>query len=256
MIFEVTGIKYNKQASRYDIPTRSSPSKDIVMGEDGKIYQIAFITGKDNEKRPIFGEIWFDAMRGGQIVLNRDNPSDRALYNYLMLTNWNESNPHRDESKIPVFKVLNNKKDAESEVAMKKIRLDAENRAFALSHKQVLGFAAHLGKDTTLDIGILRREVLEYAGKKPDAFLEADAMITSLSHYYVIARKGLKKNIIKIDGRNSEFKWSDGGKTGYKGFNEKNEEDNVRGFATWLKNEKLGNEVSTRIEAELSQIEE
>lgn len=102
------------------VPTMFVPNRDSIQTADGW-REIAFITRASPEKAKTlpFGTIVFEPSGQGMLTLSGNSAVDCHLFQYLELCNYNESNPGRDVSKVPIFKRLDLAGDA-------KKKMDAE----------------------------------------------------------------------------------------------------------------------------------
>lgn len=190
------------------------PSTDIVYDKmKGEFVSIAAIERQDTEGRPIFLNIIFSSANMGYLFLNGSNPVHQKIYQYLELSNFNESNKDRNQEYEAVFYRVDNKKEAMEERQMRKLIVKAVNIALDLDDKKAKEVALALGIDAET-IEEIRNMLEDYAGEEPEEFM-AVVERSSLESESVL-KEAIKQGIIKNNVQESAFQWSETEKEIYK----------------------------------------
>ena len=128
-----------------------------------------------------------------------------------MLSNYNASNPNRDTSVVPLFKLVEAKKEAAESRKQRNLRRDAMNVAAELSAAEVREFIASLNKDQNRDISILRDELEVLAEKDPQQFISLSK--DKNKSIQANCKKAIDQKVIKFDKATSSFIWVSTGET-------------------------------------------
>ena len=107
----------------------------------------------------------------GLFSLSGNKMADIEMYEYLSMTNSNESNPHRDESVEPIFKELNEAKSSKALIDQEDVLTEAIISAKEMSVEQAREFAASLVWPNYKDESTLLSKVRTYARQNPEDFI-------------------------------------------------------------------------------------
>lgn len=186
-------------------------STDTILDKGtGEFVNIAAIERTDLEGNAIFINIIFNASNMGYLFLNGNNPLHQKIYQYVELSNYNESNPDRNANDYEaLFARIDAQKEAKTERNLRKLIVKAVNLALDLDDKKAREVALALGIDAESNEE-LRNELEDYAGDYPEEFLEIVER-ASLANETAL-KDAVKKNIIKNDVNASCFKWVETGK--------------------------------------------
>ena len=190
------------------------PSTDIVYDKLKQDFvTIAAIERQDNDGNPVFLNVVFTATNLGYLFLSGSNPVHQKIYQYLELSNLNESNKDRNTEIEAVFYRVDNKKDAIEERQMRKLIVKAVSEAQDLDDKKVKEVAMALGIEAE-SVEEIRNILEDYAGDNPSEFLEVLDR-TSLEGESVI-KEAIKQGLIKNNVQESAFMWTETEKEIYK----------------------------------------
>lgn len=167
-ISKFTGKKIYPAATR--IPTRDR-IKDPYTNSYVEIGVVETVDFRKNivEKIKAF---FVTGNSRGTVAFVGGNIEDEEMYEYFELCNYNESNPHRDQSKPAIFKRLDLKKESEKRSRRIDRVADALQYVRDLPATEVREFAASLNWDFASDVEILHGDLREFAYNSPEAFLK------------------------------------------------------------------------------------
>lgn len=161
--------------------------------------------------KPNIEPVAFSKTTQGKLLLKGSKTGDREIYQYLMLSNYNKSNPDRDTSIVPLYELVEPKKKATESRQDRASRREAMNVAAELSAAEVREFIASMNKDESRDMSILRDELELFAEKDPKGFikLSKDKNKSIQSN----CKLAIDKKIITFDKKTSSFSWVGTGET-------------------------------------------
>lgn len=187
---------------------------DVVYDKiKGDFVTVAAIERQDNDGNPVFLNIVFTSANMGYLFLNGSNPTHQKIYQYLELSNHNESNKDRNMEYEPIFYRVDNKKEAMEERQMRKLIVKAVNIALDLDDKKAKEVALALGIDAE-SMEEIRNLLEDYAGDEPEEFMLVVER-SSLESESVL-KEAIKQGIIKNNVQESAFMWSETEKEIYK----------------------------------------
>ena len=141
----------------------------------------------------------------GLLFVDRTNPS---LKRYLDLCNLNQSNPNRDKSTRPAFKLLTPEVDAQKKIEKSMLELDAVRVALEMPLDKMIGYAKVLGININKSTDEIRYDMKVLAEKDPRSFIEGmDDPMTELKETLI---RACQYNIISIGS--SKVNWIQGDK--------------------------------------------
>ncbi len=155
--------------------------------------------------KPVFAPIAFERKTKGRLLLKGSKTGDREVYQFLMMSNYNASNPNRDKSVTPLFELVEPNKKAEESRKSRTLRREAMNVAAELSAAEVREFVASLNKDEKRDISILRDELETLAEKDPKQFIAMSKDKNKSIQANV--KLAMDKKIIAFDKESMTFNW-------------------------------------------------
>lgn len=109
----------------------------------------------------------------GKFSLTIGNIEHDELYEFLCLSNRNESNPNRDKSVAPLFKQVNALADSKATSGRIATLKRAINEASDINESDARKLAASLNWQDFSDFTVLKAEIENYASRNPDKFLAA-----------------------------------------------------------------------------------
>lgn len=213
-VFQYLNVKEDKaNPGKVVMPSSHMiPTVDRVYDSEVDDYiDIASIKSLGVGGKPIFNTIQFTKQDKGLMALQGSRTGDREIFQYLMLSNYNASNPNRDTTVVPLFKLVEAKKEAAESRKQRNLRRDAMNVAAELSAAEVREFIASLNKDEDRDISILRDELEVLAEKDPKQFISLSK--DKNKSIQANCKKAIDQKVIKFDKATSSFTWVSTGET-------------------------------------------
>lgn len=213
-VFQYLNVKPDKQnPGKVVMPSiHMIPEVDRIYDKELDDYvDIASIQSLGVGGKPIFSTIQFSKQEKGLMALRGSKTGDREIYQYLMLSNYNASNPDRDSSVVPLYKLMEPKKEAADSRKHRTLRRDAMNVAAELSAAEVREFIAALNKDEKRDISILRDELEIMAEKDPQQFITLSK--DKNKSIQANCKSAIDKKVIRFDKATSTFLWVSTGET-------------------------------------------
>ena len=213
--FVVKGKYWDKANKQWRFPYMTAiPKTDrIVDPATNSVYTIANIHNISTTGDPVMPMIYFD--QSGHILIRpNDNgqysSSDILTYEYLMLCNYNGSNPNRDSNTKVWFEQVNDEKIAKGKVEEKAFSADAIKLVAQVQDDEVLLLAAQLGVGEVSDqVQALRLKLVEYGEKEPQKVQDAFAIISNLGGIVSDIEKAIEHKLITADRRNNMYRWAD-----------------------------------------------
>lgn len=224
---------------------KTVPATDVITGEDNEVYQIAHITSSNGSPEMIV----FENAQAGHIIIRpneggRYSSSDILLYEYLMLCNYNESNPHRDTSKEAIFKEINDAKIAEEKIENKTNVIDAVKLIASMSDDQVELMAAQIGASEVGDtVSAVRFKLMEAAEKDYQQIIAVYNSLDDLGQYILDVKRAFDLEVIMLDRRSFEFKWKSTKLFIHDGDRNKTISENQSALARWFRDTVEGGSV-------------
>ena len=213
------------------------PSKDDYV-------DIANISNLGIGGKPIINPIQFSKQQKGLLLLRGDKRGDKEVYQFLMMSNANASNPNRDTSVRPLYELLEPNKKAKESRDARALKREAMNVAAELSAAEVREFVASIGKDDSKDISVLRDELETMAEKDPKQFIALSRDKNKSVQAKV--KRALDKKIIVFDKTTSTYSWASTGETIVQ-VPRSSKSSYLQGFANFVLSNKNGESVYQEI---------
>lgn len=183
-------------------------STDTILDKGtGEFVHIAAIERTDMDGNPIFINIVFNASNMGYLFLNGNNPLHQKIYQYLELSNYNESNPDRNANDYEaLFYRVDAQKEAKVERSLRKLIVKAINMALEMDDSKAKEVAMALGIDgeSTEEI---RNALEDYAEENPEEFMEVTERASL--EYESLIKEAIKKGIINNNINSQTFEWAE-----------------------------------------------
>ena len=147
VVFRLCDIKEDHDnPGEFLIPLNKNlpPTDEIYNPETDEFIPIAYVTGVSANGQARFGQILFQKVNGGCVILNANNPEHQKMYQYMSLSNRNRSNPNASGSVNAWFELVDKKEEAQQSRAERKIILKALRAADELDITQVKSIASSL----------------------------------------------------------------------------------------------------------------
>ena len=210
IVYRLTDMKPDPDNDgEYLIPlNKNVPATDQTYDPVTDSYiPIAYITGVEANGEAKFGNIFFQKVNGGCLLLKSSNPQHQKMYQYLELCNWNRSNENRSIDYPIWFEKVDDQEEAKTSRSERKIILNALKTADALDFNQVRTIAAMLGLKLNQSEDELRDLVEDYAGYEPEKFLSMVEQQTNSAEADI--REAVDLQILKHNKSSAKFVWVD-----------------------------------------------
>jgi len=183
------------------------PNRDIII-IDGQSYDIGAISSVSGDKISFY-EIGFWKDEGGFKRLNPRTARDRDVLEFLLISNFNASNPFRDPNVRPLFEVFRPEEKAKQRVDQRLQRVQAITIAASMKEEELREFAASVGWNEADDVYILKDKVLDWCERDPKGFIEAQ----SSRERYIMAtlRRAESRDIIARNPLENAWVWKASG---------------------------------------------
>lgn len=195
----INPIKEERATRPYIFPFASEiPSTDRIYDPHKKDYvDIALVESFDKEKNVIPRKIKVFGTTGGKFSCSAGIIADEEQYEYLEMTNYNKSNPNRDESVEPLFERVDVIGTSKANRKKRNDLLEALKYAQALTDGEAKEFAASVGWNETDPIDIIRDKIEEFAQTKPSDFIKTvEAKDREIK---AVIKRGIDAGVINYD---------------------------------------------------------
>lgn len=214
----LTGVKNNdpdeKERQRNpilypkaNIPTRDR-IKDPFLAQQGKDAWVEIVVADYWDKERPIERLFVPGLSdgvtnfqfGGKFSLVGGNQRDEELYEYLMITNYNQDSvlgEGRDTSKIPLFKVVNTKAASQKALTGFAVLKEAISLVATMKPADARKIGAALNWNEFTDDDAILAEAANFARSKPEEFLKVynDPNI----EIKAVIRKALDTNVLAFD---------------------------------------------------------
>lgn len=214
----LTGVKNNdpdeKERQRNpilypkaNIPTRDR-IKDPFLAQQGKDAWVEIVVADYWDKERPIERLFVPGLSdgvtnfqfGGKFSLVGGNQRDEELYEYLMITNYNQDSvlgEGRDTSKIPLFKVVNTKAASQKALTGFAVLKEAISLVATMKPADARKIGAALNWNEFTDDDAILAEAANFARSKPEEFLKVynDPNIEIKS----VIRRALDTNVLAFD---------------------------------------------------------
>lgn len=210
-IYKIVGIQPDPMnPGKWSMPAaKNVPPTDQIWDETKQEYiDIAAVKTFDQEGNHTFHDIFFYGNQGGHIILRAGNAVDQELHSYLMICNYNGSNPNRDTTKEIYFELVDEKAKSIAESKVRNLKREALNASADLSPEEVKTYTAARGQDDTRPVEVLRNELENLADVDPKAFL--DLIENKQAIMKATLNRAVKKGVIVFDEQQSKYSWPNG----------------------------------------------
>lgn len=210
-VYRIKGIQRNPMdPTKWAIPSaKNVPPVDQIYDKVKEEYvDIAAVRSTDAEGNHTYHDVFFYGNQGGMMVLVGGRAIDQEIHSYLSLCNYNASNPDRDDSKEPIFELVDESARSEKERKTRNLKREALNAAADLSAEEVRNYVAAMGQDDTRPIEVLRNDLETLADNDPKSFL--DLINNKQASMKAVLNRALSKGVITFDSEQSRFAWPTG----------------------------------------------
>jgi hypothetical protein len=160
--------------------TAGVPNKDVILDDKtGELIPIAFVEGHNPDGTARLGSIWFPIETECRIIC-LPGAKHAGLYNFLEISNYNESNPLRDPNTAPQWRRVDSTNDARQTREQRKQRVDALKAVISMTdeeldkfldvNQKLIGVKLVSLPDGKRDYEAIRENVERWAEKNPSRF--------------------------------------------------------------------------------------
>ncbi len=151
------------------------PTRDKIKYK-GKLYDIGVPTEIDSQENPIGFRAFLPGIGNsiflGKFSLSADRVEDVELYEFLMITNYNESFKYRDKSVKPLFKVIDAAKDSRNVLNKIDVLKEAIDVVKNASEEDLIEFGRSVNWPEIKEPLQLKAKVSEFAKNDAETFLK------------------------------------------------------------------------------------
>jgi hypothetical protein len=225
--FKLNGLRYNKHLKRMLVPNSIKIlAQDTIYDPHlNRSVEIKCVdrtaVGKDGSQVEILRKIYFNKDMAGVMTLYGNNKKDKALFEYLWLSNYNSANTNKPWFQKPVggckYEYLEPNKSASQKVEDQKAIHEAETVVFNLSDDDLRIACSALGKSSSDDFKYhhtmheaqMREKLLAYAKKNPNRVKMLDKDLNL--EVRAAIRSAVDAGVISFDERNKLIVWTNTG---------------------------------------------
>jgi hypothetical protein len=199
VVFEVLGIRNDPDNfGRKIIPTQLLRPFDMIMVDD-EPKQIAAIERLGEDGQAILDvEMIFNPANHGRIFLEASKPKDHIRYKFMTLCNYNESNPNRDKSIEPIFRLVDEEKEATLELEKEQENFKSLEAFFILRDDEVGIISKLVGIDG--EVSVIKPRLLEWVKGNPNKFKSIVDGIKDIVPEVALVQYGLANELL-IDNK-------------------------------------------------------
>lgn len=137
--YQLIDAYYNKDG-KFVGRTVGIPNRDVVFNEEtGDAIPIGYVQGYSSDGTPMLGSIWFP-VESECIVVCLSGVKNASLYNYLEVSNYNESNPKRDTTIPAIYRRIDSLSNAKQTREQRTERVTALRAVISMTNEQVKEF--------------------------------------------------------------------------------------------------------------------
>jgi hypothetical protein len=198
VIFEVLGIREDPENfGRKIVPSVALRTFDMIM-VDGEPKNIASVERVDHEGVAVLDILIFTGLNHGRIFLDPNNPADHIRYKYMTLCNYNASNPDRNPNVEPVFRLVDEEKEAKAKLEIEAKDNKALELFFVLKDSEVATIGGLIGLQG--EDAVMKVNLLNWLKENPNKFTKLVNGITEIAPEMEMILYGLKNQLL-IDNK-------------------------------------------------------
>jgi hypothetical protein len=206
-VYQLTDVYYKN--GKFSGRTAGIPNKDIVYDGDGNLTPIAYVQGYTSDGYPNLGNIWF-TLDSECTIICMSGVKHANLYNFLEVSNYNESNPNRDQNIQSMYRRVDSMNNAKQTREQRASRVEALKAVMSMSNEDIdqfiknnsnISFKVVSTPNGERDWDALRDSLERYAEQNPDKFLSLSKEKKSSSDTEIeqIIKFGMENDIIGFD---------------------------------------------------------
>jgi hypothetical protein len=219
-VYQLVDVFYTPDG-RFSGRTAGIPNKDIILTKEGELLPIAFVEAHNTDGSPRFGNIWFQLEAECNIICLA-GAKHAAMYNYLEISNYNESNPDRDPSITPVYRRVDSLNQSKQTRSQRSARVSALKAVISMSNEEVEKFLSankHAvpvkmvsTPDGKKDFDAIRDSLEKWTEANPDRFLALTLASNPNAEEAIeeIVKKARAADIIGFDNSTKSWYSADG----------------------------------------------
>jgi len=199
VVFEVLGIRNDPDNfGRKIIPTQLLRPFDMIMVDD-EPKQIALIERLGDDGQAIFDNgVIFNPANHGRIFLESSKPQDHTRYKFMTLCNYNESNPKRDKTIEPIFRLVDEEEEATLELEKEEENFKSLQTFFILKDDEIGIISKLVGIDG--EVSVIKPRLLEWVKGNPNKFKSIVDGIKDIVPEVALVQYGLANELL-IDNK-------------------------------------------------------
>lgn len=218
-VYQLVDVYYKD--GKFSGRTAGIPNKDIIYDEDGNLTPIAYVQGYTADGDPNLGFIWFP-IDSECTILCMSGVKHANLYNYLEISNYNESNPNRDTNIPALYRRIDSLNNAKETRDQRAARVDALKAIMSMSNEEIDQFIQN-NKDSfqvkinskpdgTKDWDSIRDSIERYAEQNPSRFLKMTKESKTVTDIEIesLIRTGIESGVIGFDSETKSWYGSTG----------------------------------------------
>lgn len=234
------------------IPTFARIKDPFANDGRGAVVDIGLPMGMDNNGNAISFKPFlagnYDGIFNGKFSLNEQKMEDQELYEIFWLLNENQSNPNRDKSVLPLFKIVNYKEEVKSEFGKIDILREALKVLSELKEEGYLEFA-NSQNFTETNPDFIKAQVSNFAKTHPDKFLTIIKDPNTKTKSKI--KEALTRSILTFDAKSKEVAVN-GNKI--MTVSKEDTDDYIGAIARWLDSAKNGKSIYDGILKQLDEV--
>lgn len=198
VIFELLGIKEDPENfGRKIIPAVALRPLDVIM-VDGEPESIACIESVNHDGVATLESVIFSGYSHGRVFLDPTNPMDHMRYKFMTLCNYNASNPDRNPNVEPVFRLVDEEKEAKAKLEIEAKDNKALELFFVLKDSEVATIGGLIGLQG--EDAVMKVNLLNWLKENPNKFTKLVDGIKEIAPEMEMVLYGLKNQLL-IDNK-------------------------------------------------------
>lgn len=158
-----------------------------------------------------FKRVRLDEPYRGILTLDLELMGDQDIFAYLELHPKFEGGQFRDKNEMALFRRIDDVKEAKSSLTTMENRANAMFVASQMTKQELLDFACAMGWDETMDLSIIKKDIMTLADGDPQWFV--DFINNKSIEYRAVVKRAMDNNIIQWQPVENKFVWSSNNQT-------------------------------------------
>lgn len=222
---------------------KTLPGRDRIRDiGSGAIVEIGVpMETKGNEvlrcKKKVFNGGGAGGLVTSKFTLSGNSIEDQEFYQFFIMSNYNASNPNRDQSIEPLFEVIDLGKELQARSSKRSKLLEALKKAENMHDGEAQMLVAAMNQNPNQDMAIIRDIVSTYAQNNPEEFLSryGDPLMQKLA----AVKQAEAAGVIKFDPLKFGYIWGQSGEFIAQLDND-GEKTPIQAFVDWMNTKATG----------------